>query len=221
MFRTIAVCSVAALSQVSHAGMIDLISDTEMSAGNWSAFIHSQGGGFSFSTLNPAAGGNPGAYRWITHSSATGFTHGTVAHLHSIGWDPASMGAITSLDMRIDVNCFNGGTSAAVGFGLIVEQGGTIYFGPTFTALTASGWRTDLNHVGLSALSFSNSGVNPDFSASGMPVRFGFYSSNGTGLSTPISSSSGADNFFVRVVPGPGSALMVTALGLMTPRRRR
>jgi hypothetical protein len=177
---------------------IQLINDPAMAASNWSASILSQGGGFSFSTGNPGAGGNPGAYRSIGHASATGFTSGLVGHFHSTTWDPAAEGELLSLSMGVDVNCFNGGTSNAVAFGLIIEQAGTVYFGPNFTALTSSGWRTDLRRTDLSAASFVGSGnIRPDFSRNGAPLRFGFYSSNGTGNAAPISSSSGVDNFYV------------------------
>ncbi|MDX2018026.1 MAG: hypothetical protein SFY95_10365 [Planctomycetota bacterium] len=176
---------------------IQLINDETMAGANWSASILSQGGGFSFNTGNPASGGNPGAYRAISHASVTGFTSGLVGHFHTTAWDPAE-GELLGLSMGVDVNCFNGGTSNAVAFGLIIEQNGTIFFGPTFTALTGSGWRTDLRRTELTAGNFVGAGsATPDFTRDGAPLRFGFYSSNGTGNAAPISSSSGTDNFFV------------------------
>lgn len=223
-------CAVFALAIVSvgqshvHAAIVPLINDPQMPLANWSASAINTTGGFSFSVSNPAAGGNGGAYRGIAHSSTAGLAQGLVIHTHAQGWTPSVHGAITTLDMLLDVNCFNGGTSNAVGFGLIVLQGGVVFYGPTFTPLTSSGWRTDLRRTGLTAASFSASGGgSPDFSASGGPIAFGFFSSNGTANGVPIGSSSGADNFAVTLdaVPAPGTAGALAFTGLLALRRRR
>lgn len=206
------------------AAVVPLINDTQMPLADWSAVAINTSGGFTFGVSNPAAGGNGGAYRGISQASTAGFAQGTVIHTHAVGWDPSTQGAIDALDMGIDVNCFDGGTSGAVGFGLVVVQAGSVYFGPTFTALTNSGWRTDLHAAGLTQASFHNSlAATPDFSAAGGPIAFGFFSSNGTGNGVPINSSSGADNFVVTlsVVPAPGAAGTLLAAGLLAARRRR
>jgi hypothetical protein len=193
-----------ALVGAAAAQPVNLFNDTQLPTADWSAFIVSQGGGFSFGAGQALSGGNPGAYRTITHASASGFTFGTVAHVHAASWWPRRDGAITSLDLGVDVNCFNGGTSGAVGFGLVVEQNGVVYFGPTFGAATGSGWRTDLRRTGLTAASFLSAGQSPDFSRAGAPLHFGFFTSNGTGNPVPISSSSGADNAYATLtVPCP------------------
>lgn len=222
-------CVVLALATVSvgqhraHAALVPLINDPQMPLANWSASAINTTGGFSFVVSDPAAGGNGGAYRGIAHSSTAGFAQGTVIHTHAQGWIPSVQGAITTLDILLDVNCFDGGTSQAVGFGLIVVQGGVVFYGPTFTPLTSSGWRTDLRRTGLTAASFSASGVgSPDFSSSGGPIAFGFFSSNGTANGVPIGSSSGADNFAVALdaVPAPGTAGALALTSLLALRRR-
>ncbi len=205
---------------VSAGALAGSILDTEFNDSDWSAFSINATGGFGFNAGQAGAGGNPGAHRSVTHSSAAGFAQGTVIHTHATAWDPASMGAITSLDMSIEVNCFNGGTSGAVAFGLVVVQGGVAYFGPTFTALTGSGWRTDLSATGLTAASFSGSGTL-DFSATGGAISFGFFSSNGTGNGVPIASSSGVDNFVVTIVPAPGAGGALLLAGFCCGRNRR
>ncbi|MFN0012693.1 MAG: hypothetical protein ACKVS8_13730 [Phycisphaerales bacterium] len=215
---------VAGAQAASSAAIVPLLNDTGMPLANWSAAAINTTGGFGFSVSNPAGGGNGGAYRGITHSSTAGFAQGTVIHTHALGWNPSTQGAITTLDMRVDVNCFNGGTSAAVGFGLVVVQGGSVFFGPTFTALSFSGWRTDLQATGLTAASFNSAiATNPDFTAGGSAIAFGFFSSNGTASGVPIASTSGADNFAVvlDVVPAPGAAALLAAAGMVSVRRRR
>lgn len=206
------------------AAVVPLVNDTDMPVSNWSAVAINTTGGFSVAVGNPAAGGNDGAYRRITQTSTRSPAQGTVIHTHATGWTPSTQGAISMLDMMVDVNCFNGGTSNAVGFGLVVVQGGVVFFGPTFTALTASGWRTDLRRTNLVAADFNASGVGaPDFAATGGTISFGFFSSNGTASGAPINSLSGADNFVVTLnaVPAPGAAGMLALGGVVAARRRR
>lgn len=171
------------------------IDDSAMSPLSWTETVVNPSGGFGYSVGQAASGGNPDAYRTVSQFSTQGVAAGLVVHLH----EGPLAGAIEGVTMSVDVNCFNGGTSGAVAFGLVIEQGGTVYYGPTFTALTASGWRTDLAGAKLPASAFSNAGASPDFSGNGALVRFGFFSSNGTVSGVPIGSSSGADNFRVSV----------------------
>lgn len=222
----LAVAAVGVSAFVASASVVPLINDTQMPLANWSASSINTTGGFDFGVGNPGAGGNGGAYRSISHTSATSPASGAVVHLHAVTWTPATDGAITTLDMMLDVNCFDGGTSNAVGFGLVMVQGGVIFFGPTFTPLTNSGWRTDLRRVSLVATDFDDrqmSHASPDFSATGGTIRFGFYSSNGTASGAAINSSSGADNFVVTLdaVPAPSVASALLMGGMAAARRRR
>lgn len=195
MLAAVVTCSPASASRAAYI----LIHDADMAPASWTESVLNPAGGFAYTVNQSATGGNPGAYRTVQHSSLSGFAQGTVVHLHHTQLAPP----LDAVGMSIDLNCFNGGTSNAVGFGLVIEQGGTIYFGPTFTALTNSGWRSDLSHPQLTASAFTNAQTSPDFSAGAEPLRFGFYSSNGTASGIPISSTSGADNFIVTVFPPP------------------
>lgn len=215
-------CALGACALTGAAASAAYIQDAQFNNADWSAFAINTTGGFGFSAGQNGSGGNPGAYRSISQTSDAGFAQGTVIHTHALTWSPGSQGAITDMDMSIQVNCFNGGTSGAVGFGLIVVQGGVVYFGATFTALTGSGWRSDLGAAGLSASTFTSAAsTHPDFSTSGGVVAFGFFSSNGTGNGVPISSSSGVDNFIVDIIPAPGAGAALLMVGASSLGRRR
>jgi hypothetical protein len=221
MRRSVILAAVlAVMSATASAGIVNLIDDQDLPTANWSVTTIDNFGGFSGSAGQSAAGGNPGAYRSISHSSVSGNAAGHLEHLHVTTWTPSVDGAIVSLDMGVDVDCFNGGTSNAVAFGLIIVQGGVTYFGPTYTPVTNSGWRTDLRMSGLTAADFDNSGA-PDFSSTGGTLQFGFYSSNGTASGTPISSTSGADNFYVvlNAAPEPATVSVLGLMGLAMLRR--
>ncbi|MFT3684358.1 MAG: GC-type dockerin domain-anchored protein [Phycisphaerales bacterium] len=202
-----ALLTVPALAGGGGGGGMDvaLIHDTEFADSDWSAIVAPGAtGGFSFSAGHVGSGGFPGAYRLVENASATSPAAGANYHTHRHTWTPLLRGPILSVDMAIDVNCFNGGTSNAVAFGLMVLQGGTTYIGPTFTALTDSGWRSDLHGEGLTALSFTGpGGTHPDFGPTAGVTAFGFYTSNGTASGQAISSQSGVDNFIVTITSTP------------------
>ena len=201
-------------SPAAHASIVNLIAETEMANASFSAVVVDSTGGFSGSAAQISAGGNPGAYRAIVHSSAQGVASGHIVHTHIATWTPSISGEIVSLDMGVDAICFDGGTSNAVGFGLVLVQDAVRYYGPSYTALTASGWRTDLQLTGLVAADFVGMSANPDFSSTGSEIAFGFYTSNGTQSGTPISSSSGADNFAVALTVIPACAGDINGDGL-------
>jgi hypothetical protein len=183
--------------------VVPYIRDFDMPVANWSQFVAPGSfGGFSYSVGQSPTGGVPvsGAYRTVTHSSTAGQASGTLIHVSPQTWTPLVRGPIGLLHMTVDVNCFNGGTSGAVGFGFVVVQGGVIYYGPSFAALTNSDWRNDLRVLNMTAADFNGPmGSHPNFTVNGGLVAFGFYTSNGTASGTPISSSSGVDNFFVTI----------------------
>lgn len=200
MFSRLICCTMPLILAASASGtVVVLIADQEMMSSHWEIVeINNVEGGFTGAANQELFGGNPGAYRRVSHSSQVSPAAGWLVHAHIQTWNPAMNGEITSFDMGIDVNCLDGGTSGAVLFGLIMVQNGYTFYGPTFTPLTNSGWRTDLQLVGLTNDDFLN--VNsepPDFSSSGAPLRFGFYTSNGTNSGVPINAISGADNFNV------------------------
>ncbi len=143
------------------------------------------------STATPstvASGGNPDAYRSLYLFSSLGFLQPTgrsmiVETKTSAVVTPASVGGITQVDYNEDHYCMCLGGSVL--WGPAVEQGGVYYIVPGnvmpngmvvnwynegLTGLTAS----DFERVDVNSVTWTDPSQNPDFSAAGGPVTFGF-----------------------------------------------
>jgi hypothetical protein len=168
------------------------------------------------------AGGDPADYRQVQHfyggpgSIITGHLKSTAVY------DPSSQGAISSLGSSFATMLISGGDSLAVLYGPLVYQNGSYYLdGSSLTTITPT---TDawVSHAfsGLTSAAFSRAsgsgGPNPDFSASGGAIQFGYFASNGTGGGRPTATSSGLDNWSASVtaVPEPTAALLMV-VGLL------
>jgi hypothetical protein len=164
-----------------------------------------------FAMLGPMSqslsGGNPGAYQAGQHT-----TNGSFAAIYDGHWylpgtyNPGTQGAITSIDVQYDYIDFSpGGTQN----GVYVLQGGRNFFRyvdssehTAWTALSLAGLTgTDLQWQEATASGVNN--AQPDFSAAGAPIQFGYYTFN---WSLPqgflIQRSWGVDNFRIIVHNG-------------------
>jgi hypothetical protein len=66
------------------------------------------------------------------------------------------------------------------------------------------------------------SGPGPDFSAAGAPMRFGFFTANGTSAGgNPYTNVGLNDNFVVSFIPAPSAAVLLALSGLIAARRNR
>jgi hypothetical protein len=154
-----------------------------------------------------ATGGTSGSYRRIvnTLNSAIGFGFAnTVYGFHARAgavFTPSASGPISSIDYsESSIRLAGGGQQAC---GVALKQNGVIYYGPAFlNPSTVNVW-APTSQPGLTAASFDAlaPGVqNPDFSAGGTPIQFGFYRANSTsvggGGSTP---TGGIDDWAVSV----------------------
>jgi hypothetical protein len=174
-----------------------------------------------------ATGGFTGAYRTGTHNWEvnSGGVSISFAHLHAgAAWNPAGAGAVTSVSVSFDAICTSAPIVNAVGLGLVAMQNGEFYAGITTpsAAIIGQGWT---HFTGTFAQSdFVRMGGGPnnlDFSSSGSPIQFGYYSANGgSGFNARNNASFGVDNFNLTVVPTPG-ALALAALGALAMTRRR
>lgn len=180
------------------------------------------------SSMQMVAGGNPGSFRHLTNNLAAG-PGALIRVFHHYGasqatrYDPATMGAITSLDFSVDFEPISGPTGGQ-GVAIAFKQAQVVYFASPLAIGNNPVWQTH-SGTGLIAANFVRAdglpGV-PDFSAAGAPIRFGlvtYNSANGAG--TPFTTEAGYDNFFVRVVPTPSAATVVGLAGLSGLRRRR
>lgn len=163
------------------------------------------------------AGGNPAEYREIqaTVNPTAGTGQNGSVSLYSIYtlavWDPAAQGAIASVDFSIDTfqtSSASGGTVTAA-----LLQDGTLFTGSRGRAGPEMDWTNkeilDLAQNEFLEIDETGSGVSqPDFSASGGPITFGFRYV----ISTPVdglggSRTAGFDNWTVTVNPVSGPSL--------------
>lgn len=199
-----------------------MFTDQTFDPGDWSQLILSQTGPApTFSTGQSLAGGNPGAYRSISHVYG-GFGSIITGHIfEDAAYNPGLDGALGSVTFAFDAKVFEAGQSGAVGFGALLRQSGSYYMAG-FSSVLPGGW-TNQSYIDLSAANFALiSGAGPalpDFSAAGAEIKFGFFASNGTGLSTRTSTSSGVDNWSVTTtaaaVPEGGNTQLHVIGGLL------
>lgn len=134
------------------------------------------------------SGGNPDDHRKIDLYSSSGFQQPTgksmlVELKISAVVSPVALGGITVVDYQEDhrCTCVGGG----VLWGPALEQGGLYYIVPgnsmpnsftlpwtveALTGLTA----TDFEEVVISSPTLTNAASHPDFSATGLPITFGY-----------------------------------------------
>jgi hypothetical protein len=222
-----------ALAPVPASGLS--ISDSSFAEADWSATeVLDSAGTAMFTTSQQLAGGNPDAYRQTTHSIPDAGQSIILSHVFSgAHHDPAVSGAIGSIDFSLDLR-FVGGSdgTAQVGYQLALVQAGTHYRAPATAGAVAQGPGNGLPGLwssfafgGLDAASFTRvfgpGPANPDFSAGGAEIRFGFLTQN-SALETAIATTSGIDNWTVTVhVPDPAAAGLLGAvlIALLVLRR--
>lgn len=209
---------------VSATAATTVISDTDFLLSDWSATAIFTGNGGSHTVSQSLTGGNPGAYRFMTHTMNAGVAHVDVFHeFLGASYDPSVQGGFGALDYQEDQIQFNPPfVGAAIGARPALIQGGETFLGPVinYTDLT---WQT-VQLSGLTANDFTGmtSGQNPDFSSSGGVIGFGYFRRNSQGPGgTGRTNEHGIDNWSVTIIPEPSRALLsLIGLGAVLMRRR-
>lgn len=231
--------------------------DSHFNASDWTSTKYvdatvGQGAFFAANTI--PNGGNPDSYRQVLLTFREGGAM-RVSHLrdggaNSFKWNPSTQGAFMSIDYSFDLvmtNYFDPaptpapGQTAAVGYTLLLLQGGHYYTSPVEIASTLHNkqWvsiaQTNRPATSFLRLNLADGtqipGLHPDFSATGGEIIFGYDSLNAHG-STGIfkATESGIDNYSVslqdvHVVPEPASTTLAVLLsgltGLAAVRRKR
>jgi YVTN family beta-propeller protein len=161
-----------------------VISETEFNVADWAI-----SGGGEWDVSQETTGGNPGAWRRVTHFGPANTTHRLIRP--GTGYDPSSQGAIDRIDVSWDRRIF---AETLVSERFLVEQNNVVYRTVERTFF-APAWEND-SRLGLRADAFDNgAGGHPDFSENGGPLRFGYVRQTAFQQTVPH----GIDNFIVTV----------------------
>lgn len=212
----------------SYASASVVISDGTFNSANWSLVQRpygTGGGGGSATQVLVGGAGDNGAARQTSNTAGPSNSGSYNASIYTaFTYTPSISGPLTGLNFSIDARFIDGISS----IGCVVEQGGFIWL--TGNAITTSGWTTHNFTPSTGAdwflinptVPYVVVGPGPNFTASGTPMRFGFYTGNGTSAGGNTYSHTGLnDNFVVRFVPSPGAAALLGLGGLLAAKRRR
>ena len=221
----ISILSIAVSTLVSVANAAPVtFSDGTFSDPDWTLSDYTIGGGGVSSATQQVVGGNPGAFREVTTSIPAGGGERRVFSFNFRNgalYDPQAQTAIASIDYSEDAIIF----SLAQTVGPAIRQNGMLYAFEIISTFTGTTWTPVSQNLKSEDFDlFGPGGVDatqhPDFSASGLPIEFGFI----RGLGAPAGSAPGGatsiggiDNWSVAVnaVPVPsalplfGSAMAV------------
>ena len=212
-------------------------SDSTFNDADWTAFelAATPATTFTLVATQLGAGGNPGAYRSVvvTSFSPVGDVGLSTGHLFAGGiFDPGEDGHFVSLDFKIDGISI--GSTGALGYGLLLVQGGKRFVATSVMALNGEGWKS-VNQPGFTGTEFfqsfpdgTGSSFDPDFSDAGGPIQLGFYNVSLAGPAGVAVNTGGVDNWSVTIhtrelTPVPAAAalaLLAAGLGLVVSRIR-
>ena len=170
------------------------------------------------------SGGDPGAYDQNVHNITYGDTIYTIAVDSAATYNPSMSGAISNIVFSADLMQSTAGSSA---WQLVVVQNGVKYYSVPLGAFSGAAWAA----YSLSGLTQSNfdtdptalflgevgTGQEPNFSASGAPLTFGYALGNRLSGPGTITTVLGIDNWSVTInsasssVPEPNSGVVVSA----------
>lgn len=227
MKRTI--FALAVLTAVSSANAVSYF-DGEFAIGDYGHFAYFDSA--STSTLRAVAGGNPGAtlHHNIEHIGSTPQGRGRIGSYNfNFVYNPSVSGAISSLNMSADYLLDTQAVLSGQALSFSLIQNGDTYFKQFLGNFSPNNWV----HASISAdatgwtkvdwVSGGFSAANPDFSAAGGEMTFGFLS--GYVLSGNAKLTQRIDNFSVQTTPVPEPATMAIlglgAVGAIARRRKR
>ncbi len=228
VYLATAVCLLGSLTMPATAGII-IFSDSEFDRSDWTTTI--LGAGASGSIPTESTGGNPGAHSVITTTEGSGQWVVVVDLRSGATIDPA-VGGILSVDYSEDFRnaAADGNLGLGQSHGPALLQNGTFFTTDPFTIFTGIAESFEnLSLVDLQASDFVevipsaitaeaafDFASNPDFSATGAPIQFGYYRANGD---NNVSITGRLDNWSVNIeqqnaIPEPSSFFVFMGLGV-------
>jgi hypothetical protein len=196
---------------------------------DWTRIVNITEGPFSSfeeTASQSLSGGNPGAFRSMTHT----WGNNTAARIYHFNvnaiYDPAVEGAIASIDYSADVRGLPGSTIGGVfGDGFAIQQDGRIFRTGTTGIGNNSPWQT-VSLLNLTSGNFIalDGGSEPDFSITGSSIQFGYIRGNFIPTRTVRTVAHGIDNWSVTLnlatvpVPEPSKTpepSTIISLGLL------
>jgi hypothetical protein len=146
-----------------------------------------------------SGGSTGGAYQQGTHTLRIGIDVAHLSNLVANGgvYDPSVAGPLTSLSYSYDFAVFSAPSpSNRVGVGFLVKQGDDYYL-TGYQAVGQNNWNVGtLQAAGSFTHIFGTGPSSPNFSASGAPLQFGYFTAN-SGNGTAEKLVWGLDNFNV------------------------
>ena len=186
-----------------------VISDTEYDLNNWEITVRTLSPGNTQSYVQESTGGNPGSFLKMTYelSMANNPSEVYVTYRYKADYFvPTTQGAINSVTGAEDLKKLSGNYPFVTSYPLIF-QGGNIFFASDFQS-SDPGWisfsrnMTETNYYNLA----NQQPNNPDFSANGDTIWFGF-ARRAKAFDPPVNYSitHGSDNFSVTIYPEGGN----------------
>jgi hypothetical protein len=233
--RVLTLLVVLSMSTVSAQAGTIVFGDGDFDDTDWTIELFNFHTGGTASAGQVATGGNLDNFRRADHTTNAATDPADNAaiyafHGYTLGViDPSVDGAIASVDFFWDVRAVEGAGQFS---GPALRQGDRFYVSAGLLELIGSDpqWRT-VERLNVVESSFGlirdileiDPASDPDFSASGEPVTFGFFSALAGGLGGPgVTSSAGYDNWRVEIetVPEPGAATLMVLAALLGLTRR-
>jgi hypothetical protein len=220
----LATTATLSLSASSAHAASPIITDGDFLESNWSFQAHPYGEfGGSGAAERLADIGNPGFARRIYNNYGPSFSGSYNASFHTaLTYNPSVGGPLTDLSFSIDSRYYD--SLNALGF--VIKQGeytwGVGYFinGAAWETFTLTPVASDYFAYPFAPL-VNTQPLTPDFSATGSPITFGFYTGNGSAGGLGETRSGLFDNFTVSFVPAPSAAAALVGAAALTQRRRR
>jgi hypothetical protein len=203
--------------------------DETFDPANWQVSTMTEGNAGTVTASQVLTGGHTGAYRRIniTVNAAYPYPHSSVYSFHKLAgasFDPATQGAIESIDYAEDGILFPGGFGNGMQTGLTIWQDGQLFRSGGLRANQFS-WVAQSQN-GLTETDvfrcLNDKNVHPDFSATGSPMEFGFFRTLVT-TDYSLTFATGMDDWSVTIhsVPEPATMLLLALGGVGLLRRAR